>query len=424
MNISIMPLDTYTVINKTILNENDRSLLLTLYQPIVGSTSINLYFNLWNSLDKIELTSETLEHKNLVSLMQISYEELKEARERLEGIGLIKTYIKEGEINNYVYELYSPISAHNFFINPLLSTTLYTAVGSQEYKKIKEYYKIPTFNNKGYTEISKKFSDIYKSTSLVDIDTTNIRKKTYNDLEINSSFDVDDLLMSIPDIMLNHTNVSKEIKKLIVKLSYIYNFSEEKTKEIVSNSIDEKHSIDQEKLKENYKNYYKFENNGTLPSILYKTQPENLKKEITSDTPKDKVIYLFENTSPYQFICSKSKTSKPTKQELEILEYLLVDMELMPGVVNVLIDYVLKINDNKLTKNFVIAIASQWKRSNIKTVSEAMEIAHKEYKKEHKETKVVRTKKQEVKPNWFDKEISVEEDLEKQKKIEEMLNGV
>ena len=69
MNISIMPLDTYTVINKTILNENDRKLLLTLYQPIVGSTSINLYFNLWNSLDKIELTSETLEHKNLIVLM-------------------------------------------------------------------------------------------------------------------------------------------------------------------------------------------------------------------------------------------------------------------------------------------------------------------------------------------------------------------
>ncbi len=137
MNISIMPLDTYTVINKNILNENDRKLLLTLYQPIVGSTSINLYFNLWNSLDKIELTSETLEHKNLVTLMGISYSELLEARERLEGIGLIKTYIKEGEINNYVYELYSPISAHNFFINPLLSTTLYTSVGSQEYKRIK-----------------------------------------------------------------------------------------------------------------------------------------------------------------------------------------------------------------------------------------------------------------------------------------------
>ena len=424
MNISIMPLDTYTVINKTILNENDRKLLLTLYQPIVGSTSINLYFNLWNSLDKIELTSETLEHKNLITLMGISYSELLEARERLEGIGLIKTYIKEGEINNYVYELYSPISAHNFFINPLLSTTLYTSVGSQEYKRIKEYYKIPTISNKGYKEISKKFSDIYKSTSLVDVDTTNIRKKNFNDLEVSTSFDIDDLLMSIPDIMLNHTKVSDEIKRLIIKLSYVYNFDEEKTKEIINNSIDEKHSIDQTLLKENYKNYYKFENNGTLPSILYKTQPENLRKEITSNTPKDKVIYLFETTSPYKFICSKSKTSKPTKQELEILEYLLVDMELTPGVVNVLIDYVLKINDNKLTKNFVIAIASQWKRSNIKTVSEAMEISKKEYKKEKKETKVTRIKKQEVKPDWFNEEIHEEEDIEKQKKIEEMLNGV
>ena len=424
MNISIMPLDTYTVINKTILNENDRKLLLTLYQPIVGSTSINLYFNLWNSLDKIELTSETLEHKNLIVLMGISYSELLEARERLEGIGLIKTYIKEGEINNYVYELYSPISAHNFFINPLLSTTLYTSVGSQEYKRIKEYYKIPTISNKGYKEISKKFSDIYKSTSLVDVDTTNIRKKNFNDLEVSTSFDIDDLLMSIPDIMLNHTKVSDEIKKLIIKLSYVYNFDEEKTKEKINNSIDEKHSIDQTLLKENYNNYYKFENNGTLPSILYKTQPENLRKEITSNTPKDKVIYLFETTSPYKFICSKSKTSKPTKQELEILEYLLVDMELTPGVVNVLIDYVLKINDNKLTKNFVIAIASQWKRSNIKTVSEAMEISKKEYKKEKKETKVTRIKKQEVKPDWFNEEIHEEEDIEKQKKIEEMLNGV
>ena len=61
---------------------------------------------------------------------------------------------------------------------------------------------------------------------------------------------------------------------------------------------------------------------------------------------------------------------------------------------------------------------------NVKTVSEAMDIAHKEYKKEKKETKVARTKKQEVKPNWFNEDIKEEEDLEKQRKLEEMLNGV
>ena len=56
-NISIMPLDTFTVINRTVLTENDRKLLVILYQPIVGTISINLYLNLWTYLDKIELLS-------------------------------------------------------------------------------------------------------------------------------------------------------------------------------------------------------------------------------------------------------------------------------------------------------------------------------------------------------------------------------
>ena len=54
--------------------------------------------------------------------------------------------------------------------------------------------------------------------------------------------------------------------------------------------------------------------------------------------------------------------------------------KLKPGVVNVLIDYVLKINNKKLTKNFVEAIASQWARLKIETVEDAMKQAKKEHK--------------------------------------------
>ena len=99
-------------------------------------------------------------------------------------------------------------------------------------------------------------------------------------------------------------------------------------------------------------------------------------------------------------------------------------MDLKPGVVNVLIDYVLRINDNKLTKNFVEAIASQWKRSNIETVEQAMLISKEEHKKKYtyKQTSSVKVSKEESKPEWFDKEINEKEDLEKQKKLEEMLD--
>ena len=102
-----------------------------------------------------------------------------------------------------------------------------------------------------------------------------------------------------------------------------------------------------------------------------------------------------------------------SKNELNLLETLLIDYELNPGVVNVLIDYVLKINDNKLTKNFCTAIASQWKRSNIKTVEEAMEICKKENKTKKKITK---TKIKENKPNWYGKNI--EEDIASAEDIE------
>ena len=422
-NISLMPLDTFTVINRTVLNDRDRSILIMLYQPIIGSTSINLYLNLWSLLDRIEVMSKTLNHKNLISLMGISLKELLESREKLEGVGLIKTYLKEGEINDYVYELYSPLQVSEFFNNPILNTCLYTSVGSIEYKRIKESFKIPSSNLKDYENISRKFSDIFKTDALMDVDTTGIVKKNYAHLGIASNIDVDDLLENIPDIMLNHTKVSDTTKDLIIKLAYVYNFSKEQTLDIINNSINEKHNIDTNLLRNNFSNYFTFEHGGNLPSIMFKTQPDGLKKEITSTSPKARMIYKFENTSPYNYLCMKSKSKKPTPSELDIVAYLLVDIGLLPGVVNVLIDYVLKINNNKLTKNFITAIASQWKRSNIRTVEEAIKIAKEEQTKKVETPKVIKVTKKEETPEWFDKEIEKGKDEEKISKMKAMLRG-
>ena len=107
-------------------------------------------------------------------------------------------------------------------------------------------------------------------------------------------------------------------------------------------------------------------------------------KGVTTKTVQSKwqkLIDCFENTTPYDFLKAKYKGGKPTNKDVSLIESLLVDQELNPGVVNVLIDYVLRINDNKLNKNFVEAIASQWKLSNINTVKDAMLQAEKEYKK-------------------------------------------
>ena len=420
--ISLMPLDTFNVINHSYLNDNDRKLLIMLYEPIVGVVGINLYFNLWTFLNREIVLSETYTHKDLITNMGVTLKEISDAREKLEGLGLLKAYLKEGEINNYIYELNAPLSASDFFANPLLASVLYTSVGSFNYKRIKEYFKFPKINLKEYTNITESFTDVFESVSMVETDNSEIIKKNYAKVGIESELDIEEIISMIPDLMLNHTKVTESTKELILKLSFVYNFDSNKTIEVIKGSINDKHNIDKEKLKINYRNLYQFENDGKLPSIIFKCQPDYLKKEIKDSSKKSKVIYQFENLSPYRFICMKSKTEKPTKAEINILEMLLVDIGLKPGVVNVLIDYVLKINDNKLTKNFVEAIASQWKRSNIETVEQAMEISKQEFKKKDAYKKEVVGKKDENKPEWFDKKIEIKEDLERQKKIEEMLN--
>ena len=117
---NILPADTYIVINKSIINNEDRKILNMLYQPIIGPLPIMLYFSLWSDLDKLELISEEYTHHHLVTNMHLSLNEIVDARSKLEAIGLLKTYFREGAINNYVYELYSPLSEEIVFRGILL----------------------------------------------------------------------------------------------------------------------------------------------------------------------------------------------------------------------------------------------------------------------------------------------------------------
>jgi replication initiation and membrane attachment protein len=93
------------------------------------------------------------------------------------------------------------------------------------------------------------------------------------------------------------------------------------------------------------------------------------------------------------------------------------EQKLNPGVVNVLIDYVLKVNNKKLNKDYIETIVGQWKRLKVETVVDAMEVCKKEHKKFkktvfHKEEKVIKNNNNnnENLPLWFDKKIEKNDD--------------
>ena len=154
MDISLLPADNYQVINKSIITDQDKLVLSMLYLPIIGPLAITLYNTLLNDLDKQGLISDNLSHSHLLSNLHISAKELHDSRNILEGIGLLKTYLKTDTVNNYIYELYSPISAHEFFSHPIFNIVLYNNVGKKEYERLIECFKLPKLNKEGYQEIT------------------------------------------------------------------------------------------------------------------------------------------------------------------------------------------------------------------------------------------------------------------------------
>ncbi len=415
---NLLPADTYIVKNGTVLDNEDRNILMKLYQPVIGSVSVNLYLTLWSNLDSLKIISTEYTHHYLMTQMRLKLEDIEEAREKLEAIGLLKTYLKRDTVNTYIYELYSPLTPKEFLDNPILSVTLENNIGRQNLKKIIKLFSIPKIKQTEYEEITSSFSEVFDVTNVGEpLDTSNIRNVNHLDMVVNSKIDLASVLANIPKEYLNPLSITKEIKNLIYKLVFIYSLNNDDLEELIRNSINEKHMIDKDILRKNCNNYYTFENKGNSPSLIYKSQPEYLRKQVTDTSKKNKMIHTFETTSPYDFLSGKNRGIKPSKNDLALLETLMIDYELSPGIVNVLIDYVLKINDNKLTKNFCTAIATQWKRSNITTVEDAMNLCKKENKSKTKKASTgTNIKKQEVKPEWYGAKL--EEELASAEEIE------
>ena len=426
-DINILPADTFVVVNRTILNEHDRKIISMLYQPIIGSIATSLYYTLWADLDKTELLSAEYTHHHLMTSLRIKMDSIITARKKLEAVGLLKTFVKKGNINNYVYEMFSPISAAEFLNHPILNIVLYNNVGKKEYESIVKYFKVPKLSLASYEEITSRFDDVFESVPGTQYDNLNedLRVNKTGEIKIDNKFDFDLLISSVPNGIISSRTFSNEVRELINNLSFVYNMDAMEMKSSILNSIKENGLIDKNLLRKNVRNYYRYENENKLPSLVYKSQPEYLKNPVGSEEKRAKMIYVFENTSPYNFLKGANKGGKPSVRDLNILESLLTDFKLNPGVVNVLIDYVLKINNKKLTRAYIETIASQWKRLNVETVEEAMKAAEKEYKRENKNNQsktLSKVVKEEKVPDWFNQSIKKEKISEEdEKSLKDML---
>ena len=415
--LNIQPADIYIIHSKGIITNEKVQLLINLYQPLIGSIAVSLYLTLLNDLNKKDI-NKNYTHHHLMTSMQLKLDNIMDARYKLEGIGLLKTYVKEGEIDEYLYTLYSPLSAYEFFNHPILNIVLYNNIGAVEYENLQKYYKQAKINVKDYEDITESFENVFvpnTNTNLL-FDNSDIIDDKKRHIEIKSNFDINLLIESIPKRLVHDKCFTEDTKELILNLAYIYKIDNLNMQGLVRNSLNERGLIDKTELRKMARNYYQFENNGRLPTLIYNKQPEYLKTPLGNDSKLSKLVYIFENTSPYDFLKKSYGNTEPTNRDKKLIETLMLEQKISPGVINVLIDYVLKINNKKLNKDYLETIIGQWKRLKVETVIDAMEVCKKEhnkYKKNilNKVPKEIKSNKQDIDnlPLWFDKKIEKEE---------------
>ncbi|MBQ7240543.1 MAG: DnaD domain protein [Bacilli bacterium] len=409
MNINVLPADIYTVVNQTVLTDQDKKILISLYQPIIGADAISLYLSFWSDLDKSEFMSEDYTHHHLMVILKSRLDKIIEARRSLEAIGLLKSFVRKNDnLNEYIYELYSPLSAVEFFNHPVLSILLRNNIGEEEYKSLINNYKKRVIRKEGYEEITSSMNQNFKSIPSTSLE--EIRKEEKIGPTFEDRIDFDLVMKSIPSGLINARTFNKRVKSVINQLSFVYNIDTIKMIEIIRLSIDDGGLINKEKLIESSRKSYEFNNNGRLPTLIYRTQPEYLKTPEGDTSNKAKIIKFFENTTPNDFLKLKNKGVAPSKYDLQTLENLALNFELSPGVINVLVDFCIRVNDGKLTRNYIETIATSFKRKGIKVVPDAMEELKKAYKKKTSVT-VKKESKKDIKemPVWMNKNLESSE---------------
>lgn len=435
----LVPGDRYYVQVEGPFNEGDQKVLTFLYQPLIGPICISLYMTLKNQIGENRLTSEPTTHYYIMNLLDTNLADIYVARLKLEAIGLLETFVKNDEdYRTFIYVLKPPLAPNQFFTDGVLNIYLYQKIGREYYARLKSFFSDQDIPKEGFEKVTKEFQQVFHSATnylpyqkdfFEDEQQKYFTKPTPKSLQIQpENFDYELLVEGLTRTMVPTDSFTKEVKDAILKLAFLYGIDPIQMKNIVLGAIDDDNQINIDQLRKGARDWYTIEHKNQLPKLVDRIQSPLYHSNIDEPKTKDeRLIRYLETVSPRQLLEDLSDGSEPSQADLALIEDIMFQQKLNPGVVNVLIQYCLLKTDMKLSKSYVEKIASHWARKKIKTVQEAMELAkeeHRKYlewqknKKENKEGQRKAIRKEKI-PKWFENREQVTENKEKITNFEE-----
>lgn len=394
--------DMFDVKISSLLADYDRETITNLYQPIIGYTALAVYFTFWSEGKNQKIISLS-SHEQILLRMRIATGEFIEARKVLEAVGLLKTRLeKVREFSIYHYELFAPKTPIKFFNDTLLYGLLIQNIGENEANRIKRIYQTSQNESQG-EDISSSFNDVFhpnfedaaflQATNKVS-DTIGRRKS-----KIDTEFSYEKFFDTLSSIsQLTDKSFTKNEIKEIERLATLYGMSAEITAEKVVNAFSLEKSrgsrVDFVQLNEDMKNEINF-------GSRTRKRRNSKKNLVVGEEGLAAKVKYFESANPKDVLSVLQNGTKPAAADLNIVRILANDYKLTNAVINVIIDFVLQMNNNVLSRYSVEKIASSISREDIVTAVDAMEYLNNNYTgKKEKGAKIkTESKKTEEKEN-------------------------
>ena len=363
--------DFYEIQLGSIITDYDRKILTRLYQPIIGYKALALYFTLWAELDADQtMTTTKKKHMRLFDMMNCTSNDFVKQRMYLEAVGLVKSFIQEGEEENkYVYRIFAPLTPKEFFEHALLCPLLKRAFTDEsEFVRTKTQFMKSSGVKTTYKDITVQFNDVFKN--LNRLENINVEDRYIGKvrLRVQTSFDFDAFYIGLKDYQIPKTLFTREVIDEISLLSEAYAIDAIEMRYIVMNSIesiDGERKINFQKMREQASNY------------VQKTEKEETKKKETkvvsiSGNSNAKTLIEQYNTIPAaKFLKLRNNNMELLPSDISLIKEFM-NAGLIDPVINVILDYTLAKNNNILIPNYARKVAQTLVRNKIDSAYQAM----------------------------------------------------
>lgn len=391
--------------------------LTHLYQPLIGTDAFALYMTLSYQLPFHRPGASPLyTHSYLVNLLSITSLQLLEARQRLEGIGLLETYETETDKwDKYLeYRLIPPLAPVHFFASDILGAMLWERIGKERFQMTREWlFSLDSVDKKKEgRNVTKSFQEVFgvispqamlqtaqwqEATPTVNTEGMNGKRP-----KVPEQIDLEPIKMRLAT-MLGPEAWTQEVEEEIQEICFFYQLDSWGLIKALQNPyVTPGGRVDRERLREYVRQEYRYQYRS-LPSVQRKdrlklverekedkltiAQPLTQEPKTKMDDRAEQHFQRLAQISPLELLKLYHGGSQIARADVELVESLLTEFRLPSAVVNVLLDYVLIKYDRKLSRPLVEKIAGHWKRLGIQTLEQARNQCLKEVEEVEGKTK-------------------------------------